>query len=70
MYKNRKKVNNLIKEIENTRKYDSSCTISGISKYTDNIICELADESNLEYEIAAEVLINIGAMYIEEFSKE
>lgn len=56
--------------ISSERNYDKSCSINRISKWTDNIIVETADKFNVDYELAAELLINIGGMYIDEYANK
>lgn len=60
------KITNIIKS---ERDYDKSYNIDNISKWTENIIVETADKYNLDLEIAAEILINIGVNYIKEYEK-
>ena len=55
--------------IKSERDYDKSYSIKSISKYTDNIIAETAEKYNFNYETAAEILINIGVNYINEYNK-
>lgn len=60
-------MNSLINEIIRERTHDKGFRIETLSKYTDNIIQEGTEITNMGYEVTAEILINIGAMYINEF---
>jgi len=62
-----KNMNALMNQIISARSYDKSFRINTLSKYTDNVIIEGTEITNMGYEVTAEILINIGAMYINEF---